>query len=101
MFVSTFSVRRLISALHLSILFIVIIRYNPFESGCKSTKIFLYYNIFLEKNEKGEIIFDFAFFKLLIIKRLRNHFLFGDVLQRLNEEVPEGLHALDEQGFVG
>ena len=43
---------------------------------------------------------DFAFFKSLIINRLRNDFLFGDVLQSFNDEVPERLDALDEQGFV-
>ena len=84
----------------LSYLF-VIIRYNPFESGCKSTKNFLCSNIFLEKNVKGKTETDFAFCKLLESKRLCNHFLFRDVLQRLDEEVPEGLYALDEQGFVG
>jgi len=40
---------------------------NPSELGCKSTKIFLCSNIFLEKNKKGKTKFDFAFFKLLII----------------------------------
>ena len=74
---------------------------NPFELGCKSTNIFLSYNIFLEKNEKGKTKIDFAFFKMLIMKCLCNHFLFGDVFQRFDDEVPEGLHTLDKQGFVG
>ena len=74
---------------------------DPFESGCKSTNIFLCYNIFLEKNEKGKTKSDFAFFKRLIIRYLCDNFFFGDVFQRLDDEVPEGLHALDEQGFVG
>ena len=74
---------------------------NPFELGCKSTNIFLCYNIFLEKNEKGETKTVFAFFKLLIMKCLCDSFLFGDVFQRFDDEVPERLHALDEQGFVG
>ena len=39
--------------------------------------------------------------KFLIKKTLRNNLLFGDVFQRLDDEVPEGLHALDKQGFVG
>ncbi len=74
---------------------------NPFELGCKSTKIFLCYNIFLEKNEKGKTKSDFAFFKILIISLLCNYLFFGDVSQRFNDEVPERLHALDEQCFVG
>ena len=74
---------------------------NPFELGCKSTKNFLYSNTFLEKIEKGKTKIDFAFFKLLKISCLCNYFFFGDVLQRFDEEVPERLHALDEQGLVG
>ena len=74
---------------------------NPFESGCKSTKNFLCSNIFFEKKEKGKTETDFAFFKSMIMNRLCNDFFFGDISQCFNEEVPEGLHTLDEQGFVG
>ena len=74
---------------------------NPFESGCKSTKNFLCYNIFLEKNKKGKTKFDFAFFKSMIMKRLSDDLFFRDVSQGLNEEVPERLHAFNKQGFVG
>ena len=85
----------------LSYLFCYFSLKNSFELGCKSTKNFLCSNTFLEKNEKGETKIDFAFFKTLIFNCLCNDFLFGDVPQRLDEEVPEGLYALDEQCFVG
>ena len=51
--------------------------------------------------KKGKTETDSAFFNLLNFNRLCDDFLFGDVFQRLDDEVPEGLHALDEQGFVG
>ena len=87
---------RFISVSYLFVLFYL----NSFESGCKSTKNFLCCNTFLEKNKKGKTKSDFAFFKLLVFNCLCNDFLFGDVSQGLDEEVPEGLHALDEQGFI-
>ena len=74
---------------------------NSFELGCKSTKNFLFSNTFLEKNKKDKAEFNFVFFKILIFNYLCYCFLFGDVLQGFDEEVPERLHTLDEQGFVG
>ena len=74
---------------------------DPFESGCKSTNIFFNANTFLEKNEKGKTKTDSAFFKLLIVSFLCNCFLLRNIAQSFDEEVPEGLDALDEQGFVG
>ena len=82
-------------------IYLLFFRLIPFESGCKSTNNFVNPNTFVEKNKKGKTKSDFAFFKLLILKCLCNYFLFGDVFQRFDDEVPEGLYALDEQGFVG
>ena len=73
----------------------------PLNWAAKVQIFFFAPTLFMKKMKKAKPKTILPFFKLLKFNRLCNHFLFGDVLQRLNEEVPERLNALDEQGLVG
>ena len=88
---------RFISLSYLLLLFARI----PLNRAAKVQRISFTPTFFFEKKEKGKTETDFAFFKSMIMKRLSDNFLFGDVSQCFNEEIPEGLHTLDEQRLIG
>ena len=73
----------------------------PLNRAAKVQRFSFTPTLFLKKKKKAEPKTILPFLKLLIISYLGYGSLFGNVLQSLDEEVPEGLYALDEQGLVG